>query len=122
MVAIDITLHSTGKKEVVKADLSMRAKNNSKILNFDSNLFLLELCLKDVVDLEDFLNFLNGKEKKIILHCALNHKDKEYKGLRKLVMRNNNMAVSLGASRLEFEQEAQEKLLNVVKSIKSSNK
>jgi len=122
MVDINITLHSTGKKEVVKTDLSLRAKGNSKVLNFDSDMFMLELCLKDIVDLEEFLNFLNGKEKKIILHCALSHEDKEYKGLRKVTLRNNNMAVSLGASRLEFEQKAQEKLLNIVKSLKTSNK
>jgi len=122
MVNIPITLHSTGKKEVVKTDFSLRAKGNSKMLNFDSELFMFELCIKDVVDMEDFFNFLNGKEKKIILHCALNYQDKEYKGLRKLTMRNNNMAVSLGASRLEFNQSAQEQLLNIVKSIKTSNK
>jgi hypothetical protein len=122
MVNININFYSTGKKEVVKTDFSLRVKNNSKILNFDSDLFLLELCLKDVVDFEDFFNFLSGKEKKIILHCSLKYDDKDYKGLRKVTMRNNNMAVSLGASRLEFEQKAQEKLINIVKSLKTSNK
>ena len=106
-----------GEKEIA-CEITLRSQNNSNTICFESEGFLLHIVLKDVVDLEDFYNFLNGKVKKTELHCTLKI-IKEYQGLRKITLKNNKIAVSLGGVRIEFGPSAKEKLIEVIKSIKN---
>ncbi len=115
---LNILYYSLGKREEVSCNFTLNSKNNFNILSFESDKFLFNLTLKDLVDLDEFFNFLNKKEKKIELYCYLKKENKYYKGMRKLLWKNNNIAVSQGGARIEFEKEAQDFLFSVIKTIK----
>lgn len=115
----DITVYTAGKQETVSGNMTLNSLENSNTFNFDSETIILSICLKDVVDLKDFYELLQGKEKKNILHCTLKTKDKEYKGLRKVLFTNNKLAVSLGGMRLEFSEDVNKEFLEIVKSLKT---
>ena len=53
---INITYFTTGTKEDIACEFTLMSENNSNIINFDCDKFHFRICLKDVVDLEDFLN------------------------------------------------------------------
>lgn len=101
-----------------ECEFSLKSNNNSNTLNFSNKEFSLDICLKDVVDLEDFYNLLNKKEKKLILHCTLNYEKKEHQGLRKVLLKKDTITTSLGGLRLEIDKEANENLLKIVTALK----
>ncbi|MFH2021541.1 MAG: hypothetical protein ABIJ34_09080 [archaeon] len=106
----NLIVYSAGKEQVWPCDMTFIARNNSNTLTFETSGFALSICLKDVVDLEDFANLLKGKEKKNILHCTLIHNAKEYKGLRKVMLKNGRLAVSLGGVRIELDAQTKKTL------------
>ena len=107
-----------GKKELT-FEVSLSSMNNTNTIIFTYDDLSLSITLKDIVDIEEFIRFLNRDEKKIKLYSCLKTKDKEYKGLRKIINKDKAIALSLGAMRFEFGEEAREKLLSIMKSIKS---
>ena len=115
----EITVYSSGKQETVEGDITLNSIDNSHTFNFDSDNFMLSICLKDVVDLKDFDNMLNGVGKKNILHCTLSLGDKEYKGLRKVLFTNNKLCVSLGGMRFEFDEKINSEFKKITKELKS---
>ncbi len=119
MVSVKLKLYSAENQEDMECDITLKSHNNSNVLCFENDKFNLNLVLKDIVDLEDFHNLLQGKEKKTILHCTLRTNGNEYQGLRKVVAKNGNIVVSLGGVRIEFVKETKNKLLEVIESIKN---
>ena len=115
----DINVFSAGKKETVSCNVTLTSLNNSHNLNFDSEQIMLRICLRDVVDLQDFYNLLKGKEKKNILHCTLSNGEKEYKGLRKVLFKNKKISVSLGGIRVEFNSSINDDFIKTLESLKS---
>ena len=115
----DINVFSAGKKETVSCNVTLTSLNNSHNLNFDSEQIMLSICLRDVVDLQDFYNLLKGKEKKNILHCTLSNGEKEYKGLRKVLFKNKKISVSLGGVRVEFNSSINDDFIKTLESLKS---
>ncbi|MBT3721227.1 hypothetical protein HN789_07360 [archaeon] len=115
----DINVFSAGKKETVSCNVTLTSLNNSHNLNFDSEQIMLSICLRDVVDLQDFYNLLKGKEKKNILHCTLSNGEKEYKGLRKVLFKNKKISVSLGGIRVEFNSSINDDFIKTLESLKS---
>ena len=115
----DINVFSAGKKETVSCNVTLTSLNNSHNLNFDSEQIMLSICLRDVVDLQDFYNLLKGKEKENILHCTLSNGEKEYKGLRKVLFKNKKISVSLGGIRVEFNSSINDDFIKTLESLKS---
>jgi hypothetical protein len=115
---VSIQYYSAGIKEVMDCNFSLSFEGNSSILHFEAEKFCFEIHVKDHVELDDFHNFLAKKEDKIVLYCFLKQ-GKEYKGERKIVWKNNNLCVSLGGIRLEFEKSCQEIIIQAISSIKS---
>ena len=114
----DIHFYSVGVKEETSCEITLKNEISSNIICFNSSKFLFNILLKDSVDVEDLHNLLNKKEKKIILDCVLDKDNKTYKGPRKIVWRNNNIAVSQGGIRLEFDNNIQNKIVNILTLIK----
>ncbi len=117
----DIVVFTAGNQETVSCDVTLTSQNNSHTINLDSEKLALSICLKDVVDLQDFYNLLKGKEKKNILHCTLNNGDKEYKGLRKVLFKNKKISVSLGGMRIEVPETMNPDLLKMVTELKTKS-
>jgi hypothetical protein len=117
----DIIVYTSGKQEIVQGNMTLNTVNNSHTFNFDSDKLMLSICLKDIVDIKDFHDLLIGREKKNILHCTLNTGEKEYKGLRKVLLIDDKVTVSLGGMRLEFQPEKKKELLSIIKEIKKKN-
>lgn len=115
----DITVYTAGSQETVTGNMTLNSINNSHTFNFDSDNLMLSICLKDVVDLQDFFDLLNGKEKKNILHCTLNTGKKEYQGLRKVLLIEDKLTVSLGGMRLEFQPEIKKDFIAIIKGVKT---
>lgn len=116
---LNITLLSTGLNETLACDFSLVNRGSSNWIVFSHDKMSFELCLKDVVDIEDMHGLLTGKEKKIILHSTLKYKGKEYQGLRKILSKDGKIVVSLGGVRLEFEKESKKMLTEILKVLKS---
>jgi len=114
-----VNLYTAGNVEKLSCEFSLSKRDNSNILCFENDTFFLQICLKDIVDMEDFNNFLNNKEKRIILHCTFDYKDNTYKGLRKLKMNENQITLSLGGVRLEFDPETKTNLSKILKELKT---
>ncbi len=114
-----VRYYALGIKEDISCNLSLYSENNSNIISFESDKCVLKIVLKDIVDLEEFYNLLTKKEKKAMIYCFMNKEDKEYKGLRKIVWKNDALAVSQGGIRLEFEKDIQCKILESIKIIKN---
>jgi hypothetical protein len=117
---LSLVVYSTGLKEEHSCDFSLGNRGNSNTLVFIDDKFRLEICLKDIVDVEDFNGLLLGKEKKIILHATMKHQNKEYQGLRKVLLKGENLAVSIGGMRVEFGKDAKRTFLEVYKTIKQT--
>ena len=117
----DVHYYSVGVKEETSCEITLKNELNTNIICFNSDKFLFNIILKDSVDVEDLHNLLNKKEKKIILDCNLDKDNKKYKGPRKIVWRNNNIAVSQGGIRLEFDTNIQNKIVNILNLIKGIN-
>jgi len=83
-------------------------KDNSII--FEDKNFLLKINFIDTVDIDNFIALLKDKEEKMVLECYLKINDKVYTGERK-IKRKDNLIVSLGGSRFEFDKECQEMML-----------
>ena len=115
----EITVYSAEKKEVIEGQMTLNSVDNSHTFNFDSDNLMLSICLKDVVDLKDFYNMLDGKEKKNILHCTMNNGDKEYKGLRKVILNDNKITVSLGGKRFEFDENINGEFKKIIEGLKA---
>jgi hypothetical protein len=113
-----IKYYSADAKEIIDCDFSLSSEGNSSILHFESEKFCFDIHVKDHVELDDFHNFLAKKEDKIVLYCFLKQ-GKEYKGERKIVWKNDDICVSLGGVRLEFDKPAQEPIILAISSIKS---
>ncbi|MBN2367377.1 hypothetical protein JXC34_00025 [Candidatus Woesearchaeota archaeon] len=103
----------------ISADATLQRENNSNTIKFTNDEFEFSIVSNDSVDLDDFYNLLMKKEKRISLKCILQKKDKTYKGTKKLVWKDNRIAISQGGIRLEFEDEAVEMLTEVIQSLKS---
>ena len=117
---VKLDVFSSGKKETIVSDITLSAKDNCHNIKFESPKFSLNLCLKDIVDLEDFNSLLSGKEKRSILHCTLVKDGKEYKGLRKVVRKGKSLGVSLGGIRIDLPDETNSILRELVSALKSS--
>lgn len=115
---VNVHCYSVGVKEKTSCEITLKNVTNTNIISFNSDKFLFNILLKDSVDVEDLHNLLNKKEKKIILECNLDKDNKKYKGPRKIVWRNNNIAVSQGGIRLEFDNNIQNKIFNILTLIK----
>ena len=114
----DIHYYSVGGKEETSCEITLKNENNINLICFNSDKFLFNILLKDSVDIEDLNNLLTKKEKKIILDCSLDKDNKKYKGPKKVVWRNNNIAVSQGGIRLEFDSNIQNKIVNIINLLK----
>ena len=114
-----IKIYSTGKEETVDCEFSLQVKGTTNCLSFKAENLQFDICLKDIVDTEDFANLLSGKEKKIILHATLKLDKKEYQGLRKFLLKDDSLAVSLGGMRLEFADVTKKLILDTVKALKA---
>ena len=117
----DVHCYSIGVKEETSCEITLKNVTNTNIICFNSDKFLFNILLKDSVDVDDLLNLLNKKEKKIVLDCTLENDNKKYKGPKKVVWRNNNIAVSQGGIRLEFNNNIQNKIVNILNLIKGIN-
>ncbi|MEM3373624.1 MAG: hypothetical protein QXE31_00220 [Candidatus Woesearchaeota archaeon] len=106
---------ATNTKEEIESDFLFNYSNNT--LNFKNSIFSLFIYLKEYIDKESFYNFLNKNNKKIILYCSLKKEDKIYKGYRKILWRNNNIAISLGGIRVEIEEEGQKLIVELLKKL-----
>lgn len=115
---VPVKYYSAGVKEVIDCNFSLSSEGNSSVLNFESDKFCFEIHVKDHVELDDFNKFLAKKLDKLVLFCFLKQ-GKEYKGERKIVWKNNNLCVSLGGIRLEFDESSQKPITLAVSSIKS---
>jgi hypothetical protein len=111
--------YSVGVEEEVKCEPSLGMHNNCNKLMFNSTLFEFCILLKDITDLEELSNLLKQNTNKIQLYCTLTKEDKDYKGTRKLVWKNNNIAVSQGGIRLEFDESARNQLLQTINVLKN---
>jgi hypothetical protein len=116
---LKVKYFSTGIKEELVCNLSLAPEGNSNRLCFEHDKLTFSIFLKDIVDMECFCNLLDKKDKKITAYCSMDKSDREYKGLRKIVWRQNNLALSQGGVRIEFEQEATEQLKKILSSIRS---
>jgi hypothetical protein len=114
-----VRYYALGIKEDIPCNLSLYSENNSNIISFESDKCVLKIVLKDVVDLEEFYNLLTKKERKGVVYCYMKKEDKEYKGLRKIVWKNDALAISQGGIRLEFEKDIQDRILESIKIIKN---
>ena len=114
-----VRYYALGIKEDISCNLSLYSENNSNVISFESDKCVLKIVLKDIVDLEEFYNLLTKKEKKAMIYCFMKKEDKEYKGLRKIVWKNDALAVSQGGIRMEFEKDIQDKILESIKIIKN---
>jgi len=108
-----------GVKEETSCEITLKNENNSNQICFNSSKFLFSILLKDSVDVEEFYNLISKKEKKIVLDCFLEKDAKRYKGPRKVVWRNDNIAVSQGGIRLEFDKNIQIKIVNMLNLLKT---
>ena len=109
---------TAGAKEDIDCNLILKSEKGVIKLVFQCEKFKFVIVLNDIVDMEDFTNLLTNKEKKIILYCTL-EKGKKYKGLRKLVNKGSNIAVSQGGARLVFGEECINQLLDIVFALKN---
>ena len=103
----------------IESTFLLTNNNNSNTLVFQEDNLKLELCLKDVIDLEDFHKLLKNKEKKIIIHSTLMLNKVEYQGLRKVINKGENIAVSLGGRRIEITPEGKKVLLSTIEMLRS---
>ena len=110
---------TTGVNEELSCDITLSSEGNANSITMRCSRFSFTIQMKDSVDLDDFYKFLNKKHKRISLFCTLSKPDKEYKGEKKIVWKNNTIAVSQGGIRLEFGSEAVSLLTGIVKSLKS---
>jgi RNA binding exosome subunit len=112
---VQVQYYSVGVKEEVECNFSLAAGSNNLV--FESDKFEFRMAMKDKVDAEEFINLLEKKQKKAILYCRLKNA-KEYDGKRKVIWRGDNIAVSVGGVRLEFEKDAQDKMNQVARLVK----
>jgi predicted DNA binding protein len=118
-MGVDVKYYTKGVKEDLVCEISLSSENKVNTINVNSDKFLFKIVLKDIVDLEDFLNLLKKKEKKVDLYCNLVKDEKNYKGPRKVVRKKDKVAVSQGGIRLEFEQESQNRIIDILNVAKA---
>ncbi len=115
----DVHYYSVGVKEETSCEITLKNEIDYNIICFNSSKFLFNILLKDSVDVEDFYNLLTNNEKKITLDCTLHKDDKKYKGPKRVVWRNDNIAVSQGGIRLEFNEDIQDKIIHMLNLLKT---
>jgi hypothetical protein len=115
---VSVKYYSAGVKEDIDCELSLSSVGNSSTLYLNSDKGSFEIHIKDLVELDDFHKFLTKKDKKIVLYCVLKQ-GKEYKGVRKIVWKNDNICVSVGGIRLELDFSVQELIIKAISSIKT---
>lgn len=109
---------ATNQKEEIETEFNFDLLNNSIL--FKNNLFDLKIYLKKY-KYSEFIKFLNKENKRIILNCNLIKGSKIYSGDRKIIWKNENIALSLGGIRIELEKEIQEILYEKIKKIYEIN-
>ena len=102
-----VKYYSTGIKEDIECNLLLGLDNS---IIFESEKFNFKIQLNDCIDREEFKKILLKKEKKAILSCNLKKDNKQYKGPRKLLLKEGNLAISMGGIRLELSPEIQEQI------------
>jgi hypothetical protein len=116
---VTVQYFAPGVKQEIESSISLVPNQRSSWIKFENDLFIFCLILKDIVDIEEFSNLLKKNTKKITLYCHLKKPDKEYKGNRKIVWRKNNLAISQGGVRLEFNPYVQEQFSSIVYALKN---
>lgn len=119
MAKFRLSYHETGKSEEVFAEFSIIPEHNSNMLHFECKRFSLDIFLRDIVELDEFMDFLSGKIKKIVLECAMEKDAKSYKGRRKITSKGKSISLSQGGVRLEMGDDSKELLFRVISSIKA---
>jgi hypothetical protein len=117
--SVDLDVFSPGKKETLVCDIVLATKDSCHNVVFQCDRFTLNICLKDIVDMEEFHNLLSGSSKRNILHCTMLMAGKDYKGLRKVVSRPDGISVSLGGIRVGIPQETGAVLKDLITALKA---
>ncbi|MBN2423103.1 hypothetical protein JXB41_07815 [Candidatus Woesearchaeota archaeon] len=109
-----------GVKKEIKSGLKLDMNTNVNSIHIDNNNFTLKIIIPDIVDLEEFSSLLNRDKKRIEILSHLTKDNKNYRGKRKFLWKNNKIVMSQGGIRMEFDEDSVEKLKSITELIKRS--